>query len=122
MTAHTDHPLRHYDRTCPGCKDEQQRIATHWEGCGAEGGPRHYECLLREYERLERELAEVKAAQSATERSAIIEECAQVMQRKHEELAKRSYPPPTILLEMRDAIRALDRTSPSATADNGRKA
>ena len=22
LTAHTDHPLRHFDRTCPGCADE----------------------------------------------------------------------------------------------------
>lgn len=25
---HTDHPARHYDRTCPGCDSEQQEIET----------------------------------------------------------------------------------------------
>ena len=29
-----------------------ERVSTHWVGCGIEGGPRHYECLRREYREL----------------------------------------------------------------------
>ena len=35
---------------------------------------------------------------------AIVRDCAKVLEKKHAELAKRSYPPPKILLELRDAI------------------
>ena len=27
MTTHTDHPMRHYDRTCPACQDDVKPVA-----------------------------------------------------------------------------------------------
>lgn len=33
-------------------RERQNRIGTHWVGCHTEGGPRHYDCLLREYHKL----------------------------------------------------------------------
>lgn len=44
--------LRAYDES----SGPSGHVSTHWDGCGKEGGRRHYECLLHDYERLEREL------------------------------------------------------------------
>ncbi|MHB1328011.1 MAG: hypothetical protein ACYC2K_07400 [Gemmatimonadales bacterium] len=63
----------------------------------------------------------IKRLQSASEPSiedavrAEREACAQVLQAKHEELAKRSYPPPAILLTMAEAIRARNGTADSSS-------
>jgi len=27
MTAHTDHPMRHWDRTCPACQEKDKEIS-----------------------------------------------------------------------------------------------
>jgi hypothetical protein len=53
----------------------------------------------------------LKAYALSAERDSIIEECAQVVQAKHDELAKRSYPAPAILLTLVKAIRALQGPS-----------
>lgn len=71
---------------CPrGCSINDERIAfvrgapapppapaptegsTHWEGCGIDGGRRHHECLVGEYERLR---ARAEAAESLRDRHA----------------------------------------------------
>lgn len=41
--------------------DKNERVSTHWQGCGLDGGHRHYECLQREYREL--------SAKSANRRS-----------------------------------------------------
>lgn len=51
------------------------------------------------------------------QRDAVIEECAQVVNAKFNDLAKRSYPPPSIFLEMVDAIRAIKSPASSTQVD-----
>jgi len=49
------------------------------------------------------------------------EACAKVLRDKHDQLAKRSYPPPKILLEMESAILARSNVEGKPTAE-GRSA
>lgn len=75
MTIPSPHSYRnYYDWLAPKLSSEERKaldviyeaanrsngpsghVSTHWDGCGKEGGRRHYECLLHDYERLEREL------------------------------------------------------------------
>lgn len=31
--AHTDHPMRHHDRTCPACREDAEPVAYLWQHC-----------------------------------------------------------------------------------------
>ncbi len=48
-----------------------------------------------------------EALRSHPERAQVIEECAAIIDAKYDELAKRSYPPPSILRELSAALRQL---------------
>jgi hypothetical protein len=40
--AHTDHPMRHHDRTCPACHEDAEPIAKPWVGLTKDEWPALY--------------------------------------------------------------------------------
>lgn len=149
VVAHTDHPSRHFDRTCPGCIMEAadsedplhkwplsaasaERVASPAENLRIMAARLSLVMSPAEKREVEEAAALLSApssarlaaddgpileAQEVVERWVhAVEECAMVVKAKHDELAKRAYPPPAILMTLVEEIRALKGTPSAAPA------
>ena len=57
--AHTDHPLRHYDRTCPACQEECRRdISGNWSDAGA--APSGWDTIVSSRTAVEQAISDAK--------------------------------------------------------------